>query len=174
MDIEKINEKPIFIDFSWMSSVLCSSIECYDNECFGLLGGENKKNGLKLFASIPLLFAESGPDYVNYNNQPEKYELAKEMIHALGLHVVGCYHSQPDAPPTPSDEDIISCIIEQINNESNEISTFDWWLEMIVGFSKKDYKYSYSPVFSFETDDHSLTGKIKQGHNGWDIHIKGH
>lgn len=171
--MKQIYEKPIFIDFAWLVSVLSSSMECYDDECMGLLGGEMKKNGLQLFAT-PLITAERGPGTVHYNNQPDKYELSKEIINTLGLNVVGCYHSHPDDSPTPSDDDIDCSIFEHITVDSQDISSFDWWLEMIIGISKIDYKYNFKPTFSFKTDDYALTGKIKHGHIGWNIDIKGH
>lgn len=172
--MKQIYEKPIFIDFGWMSSVLCSSMECYNDECMGLLGGEENRRGLQLFTAAPLISAKRRPNSVHYNNQPEKFELAKEIIDALGLHFIGCYHSHPNSIPLPSDSDITSCIYEQMALDSQDISRFDWWLEMIVGIKKKDYKNNHSPKFKFETDDYSLIGKVKHGHHGWDIHIRGH
>ncbi|MBP1909190.1 Mov34/MPN/PAD-1 family protein [Methanolobus bombayensis] len=167
-------EKKVLIDFGCFANMICASIESYDTETFGLIGGENKKNGLRLMTAPPLLSAEQGEDFVDYLACPEKYELAKALIDDLGLWLVGDYHSHPNAIAHPSEDDLITCLNDIKTVREQNISTFDWWLQLIISIERKDYKRNFKPVFIFDDDDDEIQVTVKRGKVGWKIHIMGH
>jgi [CysO sulfur-carrier protein]-S-L-cysteine hydrolase len=108
------------------------------NECCGLLAGaiEARANGERLARverSFPLVNAAASP--TRYDSQPSSLLQAHKAMRALGIEIVGIYHSHPTSRPVPSATDLernfygehaVHFIIS-LQKEPPEIRA--WWLK---------------------------------------------
>ena len=70
------------------------------SECCGLLIGDNASVTRSLRAR------NLDPNASRYLIAPEDHFAAIRLSRALGLHVIGAYHSHPASPPVPSVADV--------------------------------------------------------------------
>jgi len=91
---------------SWrdLRQILSHAAETYPYECFGFLMGRAEEGGV-------VCRIERGSNTLH--GQPARFEMdPAEFIHILdvaenaGLEVIGFYHSHPDWPALPSQEDL--------------------------------------------------------------------
>jgi proteasome lid subunit RPN8/RPN11 len=88
----------------------------YPDECVGLLLGSQEGDAKLVVAVFPVenrwagqLELASDDDAHSRRDRfyldPRDYLRADREARARGLDLVGCYHSHPDSPPTPSERD---------------------------------------------------------------------
>ncbi|MGQ9927045.1 MAG: M67 family metallopeptidase [Chloroflexaceae bacterium] len=88
----------------------------YPDECVGLLLGRLESAARLVLEAFPVENRWSGQVRLDPNDDPTSrrdrfyldprdYLRADRAAMARGLEIVGCYHSHPDAPATPSERD---------------------------------------------------------------------
>jgi proteasome lid subunit RPN8/RPN11 len=94
---------------------------CYPYEgCGFLLGlGNERKEILKV---LPVRNMHEGDHRRRYRITPEDYRMAEQLAGSAGMELLGIYHSHPDHPARPSEEDrlqavpFFSYIIARVSN----------------------------------------------------------
>ena len=80
----------------------------YPHECCGLLLGRFGTGGRKLLAEVYAV-SNAREEAARHNRSlilPEELMRGERRARALGLEVIGNYHSHPDHPPVPSAFDL--------------------------------------------------------------------
>ena len=94
----------------------------YPRECCGLLIGQlvgKNKSVATLWAATN---ADGGSPFARYSISPEDLMASEKYAQALGLEIIGVYHSHPDYPAHPSEFDrerafpLYSYIIVSVNH----------------------------------------------------------
>lgn len=80
--------------------------QAFPNECCGFLLG-HQVDGSKEVVSLMLATnsSDSGEQYHRFLITPQDYLASEKQARALGLDVIGFYHSHPNAAARPSDYD---------------------------------------------------------------------
>lgn len=76
-----------------------------EEACGGLLGREAGESGLRILAALPVMNAQATERGRRYLIEAADVLSLERHASALGLEVIGFYHSHPDAPARPSDTD---------------------------------------------------------------------
>lgn len=99
------------------ATIAAHAEQTYPDECVGLLIGRLEEGGRKLaLSAFPVENRWSGQVQLAEGDNPDSrrdrfyldprdYMRADRAATAQGLEIVGCYHSHPDYPATPSERD---------------------------------------------------------------------
>jgi proteasome lid subunit RPN8/RPN11 len=74
-------------------------------ECCGILLGEPSARGPRVAEAVPVRNAAGGDRRKVYAIEPRDLLAAAKRARALGLDIVGYYHSHPEGPSRPSERD---------------------------------------------------------------------
>ncbi|MDR3204226.1 MAG: M67 family metallopeptidase [Deltaproteobacteria bacterium] len=85
------------------------AIEVYPDECCGFVLGRINQNGQQA-KGLEILKAENSREPESrrkrFRVEPEQFLKAETLALSKGLDLVAVYHSHPDAPPKPSENDL--------------------------------------------------------------------
>jgi proteasome lid subunit RPN8/RPN11 len=84
------------------------AMEAYPHECCGALLGRDQISepaGRQILDVLPIANRENGSPRSRFSLSAEDVLQAEKQARALGLDVVGWYHSHPDHPARPSETD---------------------------------------------------------------------
>jgi proteasome lid subunit RPN8/RPN11 len=163
--------KDVYLKFGCFASILSTVIESYPKETDGFLGGENNKSRVNLEMSPPLQSAKRTEKSVEFKDT-KKYNEAKSVIDALGLTIIGGFHSHPRNPPDLSEQDLISAGLENLIKKVNPKSPFmDKWLELVVSIHRRKFQKKFNPMTVFDDSSKKINGKLKIQNNGYDYEM---
>lgn len=166
--------KDVYFEFGCFASVLSSVIESYPRETGGFIGGEDTGKKISLRMSPPLLSAIRKKDSVEFRDS-KRYEEAKKIIDALGLNVIGGFHSHPNYPPIISDEDLLHGSMENmVALYDPDTPLLERWLELVVSVKRRRYRKNFSPCADVDDSSKKITGKIKIGKAGYEFEMVGY
>lgn len=166
--------KDVYFEFGCFASVLSSVIESYPRETGGFIGGEDTGKKIALRMSPPLLSAVRKKDSVEFRDE-KRYEDAKKIIDALGLSIIGGFHSHPNYPPLISEIDLYHGSLENLAKLYDPDSPLlERWLELVVGVKKRRYQKNFSPCADVDDSSKKVTGKIKIDRAGYEFEMVGY
>lgn len=84
--------------------MLAHAVECLPNEACGLIGGEISENGDKTVQKVYLL-TNIDQSNEHFSLDPKEQLAAVKDMRANGLVPLGNWHSHPESPSRPSEED---------------------------------------------------------------------
>lgn len=73
-------------------------------ECCGIMGGYVREGFTEIMEVYPMVNLDNSPEHFSMDPQ-EQFRVFKEL-RSKGLKLVGNYHSHPETPARPSQEDI--------------------------------------------------------------------
>ena len=165
--------KDVYFDFGCFATILSAVVESYPKETYGFVGGEDTKKRVNLKMSPPLQSAIKTNTSVEFKDK-KRYEEAKGVIDALGLTIVGGFHSHPKGIAYPSEQDKISAGFENLNKKLDPNYPFmDKWLEIVVGLHKKKYMKNFKPTATLDYSSKKIEGRLKIQSNGYDFEMIG-
>jgi proteasome lid subunit RPN8/RPN11 len=77
----------------------------YPEECCGVVLGSVQGSDRRIVAAVPLVNSRTEERQRRFLIRPADYRAAEAEASALGLLLVGFYHSHPDHPARPSEYD---------------------------------------------------------------------
>jgi proteasome lid subunit RPN8/RPN11 len=162
-----IRMKDVYMDFGCFANLLASSIEVYDVETFGFLGGFHTGRRIYIKTSYPMQLAIRRPDEVVFGEtkeQIESYNRAKKALDSLGLPIIGVYHSHPRVTGKLSNYDIKHAMeeVKNLKKKSELPYGIEKWLEIVVEIkrTKKDKAKKYVATYD---DKRRIIGGYLEG-----------
>jgi len=96
----------IFLDINIKSLLSAEALRAFPDECCGFLLGQEDAKGNKLAVSIrPVQNAKPGDKTRRFEIAPLDYLNAEQYATEQGLLLIGIYHSHPNHPSIPSEQD---------------------------------------------------------------------
>ena len=106
----------LVISFTAVAAIAAHAEATYPDECVGLLLGRLAGERTQALVAFPVENRWAGQVQLSASDDPSSrrdrfyldprdYLRADREAQAQGLDVVGCYHSHPDAPASPSERD---------------------------------------------------------------------
>jgi Predicted metal-dependent protease of the PAD1/JAB1 superfamily len=123
-------------------TIIREAVSAYPNECFGFVFGYDDENGRRIITHAAVM--DNGEKKTRFSISPHDYTQAEKYAGERQLQLMGVYHSHPDHPAIPSQQDRLAAqpffsylIISVTAKEAGAIRS--WRLNDDGNFEEENY-----------------------------------
>jgi proteasome lid subunit RPN8/RPN11 len=98
----------LIVEQNAMDEMVADAVHSFPDECCGFLFGKENGNDRVITKIFPVNNAREGDKRRRFEISPRDYINAEILAEENGFQLLGVYHSHPDHPPVPSEQDRIA------------------------------------------------------------------